>query len=31
MAGSNQPYGDCRQSPTGQWIVSEPRRFSASL
>ena len=31
MAGSNQPYGDCGQSPTGQWIVSDPRRLSASF
>ena len=31
MAGSNQPCGDCRQSPAGQRIVSEPRRLSASL
>ena len=30
MAGSNQPHGDSRQSSTGQWIVSEPQRFSAS-
>ena len=31
MAGSNQPYGDCRQSPIGQRIVSEPRCLSAAL
>ena len=31
MAGSNQPYGDCRQSPASQWIVSEPRRLRAFL
>ena len=31
ISGSNQPYGDCQQSPTGQWIVNEPRRLSAAL
>ena len=31
MVGSNQPYGDCRQSPIGQRIVSEPRCLSAAL
>jgi hypothetical protein len=27
LSGSNQPCVDCRQSPTGQWIVSDPRRI----
>ena len=31
VSGSNQPYGDCRQSPTGQWISSDPRCFRAAL
>jgi hypothetical protein len=29
MSASNQPYGDCRQSPSGQRIDSDPQRLSA--
>jgi hypothetical protein len=31
MPGANQPRSDCRQSPTGLRIVSEPRRFTLAL
>ncbi len=31
MPRLNQSYGDCRQTPTGQWIVSDLQRLSAML